>query len=157
MNYKSSALEKLVGKSPFQLAQHFIQEHIIPYMKLYFKEETIEQGMSVAEVQRIEGDIAEIVPKIRQLIQNITTGFIIIKRNNLRASIQVINGQPTMMKMIKGNKIITGNDVLASLVMESGSGVAVAYEIDVEKALDSASEQVSKSIDISQRKYESQA
>lgn len=105
-------------------------------------------GIFANEVMRIEGDIAELTTKVRQLIESINSGFIVIKGKNIRASIQVLNKRPGLMKMIKGNQIITGNDVLANLILESGEAVAIAYDIDMERILDMTSEQISRTIEI---------
>ena len=151
VNYKTSTLDRLIGKSPFELAQHIIQDHIIPYLKLYLnKEQQIsqDQGIFANEVMRIEGDIAELITKIRQLIDSINSGCIVSKGKNVRASIQVLNKRPGLLKMVRGNQIITGNDVLANLILESGEAVAVAYDIDTERILDITSEQISRTIEI---------
>lgn len=151
VSYRTSALDKLIGKSSFELAQHIVQDHIIPYLRLYLSKEqqmVQEQGIFANEVMRIEGDIAEVATKIRQLIESVNSGFIVIKGKNIRASIQVLNKRPSLMKMIRGNQIITGNDVLANLILESGNAVAVAYEIDLGRVLDTASEQISNPIEM---------
>ncbi|ABP95600.1 hypothetical protein HA72_1443 [Metallosphaera sedula] len=149
--YKSSTLDKLMGRSPFQLAEHFIQDHILPYVKLYLEKEQVvapePQGLPMTEVGRVEGEISEIATKIRQLMTNMKTGAIVIKGKNLRASIQVKDGKPSHMKMIRGNQVITGNDVLANLILESGQAVAVALEVDMERILDYSTEYALKNVE----------
>ncbi|BBL47555.1 hypothetical protein [Metallosphaera sedula] len=151
VTYKSSALDKLMGKNPFQLAEHFIQDHILPYLKLYLEKEQVvapePQGLPMTEVGRVEGEISEIATKIRQLMTNMKTGAIVIKGKNLRASIQVKDGKPSHMKMIRGNQVITGNDVLANLILESGQAVAVALEVDMERILDYSTEYALKNVE----------
>ncbi|BCS93928.1 MAG: hypothetical protein MjAS7_2536 [Metallosphaera javensis (ex Sakai et al. 2022)] len=156
VNYKNSALDKLMGRSPFQLAEHFIQDHIVPYLRFYMEREQVTvsepQGLPLTEVARVEGEISEVATKIRQLISSLKTGVIVIKGKNIRASIQVSGGKPGLMKMIRGNQVITGNDVLANLLLETGQAVAVALEVDLERVLDYTSDQVLKSIELVKEK-----
>ncbi|MEM4802800.1 hypothetical protein, partial [Metallosphaera sp.] len=136
----------------FQLAEHFIQDHILPYLKLYLEKEQVVvpelQGLPMTEVGRVEGEISEIATKIRQLMSNMKTGAIVIKGKNLRASIQVKDGKLSHMKMIRGNQVITGNEVLANLILESGQAVAVALEIDMERILEYSTEYTLKNVEI---------
>ena len=39
-DYKVSGLEKLLGRTPFSLAEHIVEDHIIPYIKYYLNTES---------------------------------------------------------------------------------------------------------------------
>ena len=36
-DYRVSGLDRLLGRTPFALAQHIVEDHIIPYIKYYLK------------------------------------------------------------------------------------------------------------------------
>lgn len=146
--YKSGALDKLLGRSPFQLAEHILTGHIIPYFKFYQRGSSVKMPdtLSWEEKERIEDELPVLATKIRDSISKIDNGAVIIVGKNLRAIISVRDKKPLNMKMIKGNQVISGNEVLARLILEQGRGILLAYNVDTDELLNIVAEKVLREV-----------
>ncbi|WP_126450948.1 hypothetical protein [Sulfodiicoccus acidiphilus] len=138
VQYRSGTLDKLLGRSAFQLAQHFVTDHIIPYIKLYLKGGELE--VSKVEVARLEVDASQLLTKLRELSKGMVTGVISAAGEDFRATLLVKNGELGTMRMMKGGKLFTGGDVIAKLLTEQGRVRLMAYEVDVEGLMERVGE-----------------
>jgi hypothetical protein len=95
---------------------------------------------------RIEDELPVLATKIRDSISEIDNGAVIIVGKNLRAIISVRDKKPLNMKMIKGNQVISGNEVLARLILEQGRGILLAYNVDTDELLNIVAEKVLREV-----------
>jgi uncharacterized protein YuzE len=94
-DYKVSGLDKLLGRMPFALAQHIVEEHIIPYVKYYFKTESGigSEGITPTKLLDEQGLFSQILPKITKVSEDVEYGVAVIKGENVSGKIWIKNGK----------------------------------------------------------------
>jgi hypothetical protein len=94
-DYKVSGLDKLLGRMPFALAQHIVEEHIIPYVKYYFKTESGigSEGITPTKLLDEQGLFSQILPKITKVSEDAEYRIVVIKGENVSEKIGIKNGK----------------------------------------------------------------
>jgi hypothetical protein len=94
-NYKVSGLDRLLGRTPFALAQHIVEEHIVPYIKYYLKvENEIElEGITPTKLLDEQGLFSQILPKIKNMSGDVEYGVAVIKGENVSEKMWIKNGK----------------------------------------------------------------
>jgi len=94
-DYKVSGLDKLLGRRPFALAQHIVGEHIIPYVKYYFKTKSGNgsEGITPTKILDEQGLFRQILPKITKVSEDVEYGVAVIKGENVSRKIWIKNGK----------------------------------------------------------------
>jgi len=117
-DYKVSGLDKLLGRTPFALAQHIVEDHIIPYFKYYLKTESgIELGgITPTKLLDEQGLFSGILPKIRKVGGDVEYGVAVIKGENVSGIISIKNGKIAEIKVKHKGRILQGQDAMLMLV-----------------------------------------
>ena len=79
-DYMVSSLDKLLGRTPFDLAEHIVEEHIIPYVKYYLKNKS---GISLEDMTPMklldEKDLfSQILSKIVKISEDVEYGIVVL-------------------------------------------------------------------------------
>jgi hypothetical protein len=116
--YKLSTLEKILGKTPFALAQHLVEEHIIPYINYYLvtRSEVEIEEVTLLKVLEEQGLFSQILPKITDSIKNIEYGVVTIKGEKLNGKMIVKNGIISSIEVNDNGKIVQGENAMLYLV-----------------------------------------
>ncbi|WP_338602609.1 hypothetical protein V6M85_02565 [Sulfolobus tengchongensis] len=131
--FKESFLQKLLGRSSFDLAKHIIEGHFIPYIKFYLnshvpKEVKVGKRVLLEE----EGDMNYIIAKFKEIVKNTNTGIIEINNEDLDCSFMVINGDIKKAICRGGKEVKRDNEALSALLFASGKGKLTVYDINLE-------------------------
>jgi hypothetical protein len=94
-DYYVSGLDRLLGRTPFALAQHIVEEHIIPYVKYYFKTESGIglEGITPTKLLDEQGLFSQIIPKITKMSGDVEYGVAVIKGENVSGKMWIKNGK----------------------------------------------------------------
>ncbi|BCU68424.1 hypothetical protein HS7_18610 [Sulfolobales archaeon HS-7] len=130
VTYQSSTLEKLFGKSQFQLAQHMVDAHIVPYYQFFFTSES--QGLELIEIGKYTGEIELAIQKMKEFISQIEIGVVTMKGERFQFNATIINGELKKNMMRRGGEIYTGETALGKLFLEKGKVDISAYEISID-------------------------
>jgi hypothetical protein len=116
--YKLSTLEKILGKTPFTLAQHLIEDHIVPYINYYLKTKGEAEIEEVTPVKLLDeqGLFSQVLPKITETIKDVEYGVVIIKGERLSGKMIVKNGTISGIEVNDNGKIMQGENAMLYLV-----------------------------------------
>ncbi|MFP3234285.1 MAG: hypothetical protein RXR08_11610 [Sulfolobaceae archaeon] len=106
--YKVSGLDKLLESTSFALAQHIVEEHIIPYVKYYFKTESGlgSEGITPTKLLDEQGLLSQILPKITKVSEDVEYGVAVTKGENVSGNTRIKNGKIAGIEMNhKGQKL----------------------------------------------------
>jgi hypothetical protein len=114
--YKVSSLDKLLGRSPFALMQHIVEDHITPYFKYYLK-----PGINIDEIKPIRlseenGIFSQISPKITEISEKVEYGVAMIKGLNLSGKMLIKNGKISTIRIKYDKETLEGQEALLKLL-----------------------------------------
>lgn len=117
-DYKVSGLDKILGRTPFALAQHIVQDHIIPYVKYFLKTPS---GIGIDDITPTkileeQGTFSQTLPKVTKASEDVEYGIAIIKGEGVNGRIIIKNGKITKINVNYKGQIIQGQDAILELV-----------------------------------------
>ncbi len=117
-DYKVSGLDRLLGRTPFALAQHIVEEHIIPYFKYYLKTESGIglEGITPTKLLDEQGLFSQILPKITKASGDVEYGVAVIKGENVSGKIWIKNGKIAGIQVNHKGQTLQGQDAMLELV-----------------------------------------
>ncbi len=121
--------DRIFSGGDFNLAEHLVKEHVVPFLSLYFKP-SLEEGYSINEIINLKGNVDEILSKMRELINTVKYGGAIIIGENLEILMSITNGDISQVQ-INGSPSQAG-DVMVSLLKAKGEIRLIAYEMGFE-------------------------
>lgn len=137
--YRGSFLDKLIGRSSFDLAKHIVEGHYIPYIKFYFNYHVPkEMELTKKVVLEEEGDMSMIIEKFKEVIKSLQYGVVEITSEGLECTFVIVNGNVKKGVCKGGNEIKTDAEALSSLLFVSGKGKITVYEVNLEDYFASA-------------------
>ncbi|AAK42858.1 hypothetical protein SULI_02820 [Saccharolobus solfataricus] len=114
----------------FDFATHLVKEHVIPFVKFYFKPSILEETPVLNEVFRFRGSVEEVILKLREVIVNIKQGGIIILGDDYNIITSIVNGEVSHAQI--NNMDVPGSEVFAYLLKASGNVELIAYDISLD-------------------------
>ena len=73
-------LDRVFGRNCFNLAEHWVKDHLIPYFTLYFREpKSSAVEVSPTLVLSETGPVKDVVPKTLRSMKNVLQGFITVR------------------------------------------------------------------------------
>jgi len=117
-DYRVSGLDKLLGRTPFALAQHIVEDHMIPYVKNYLKTESGIglEGITPTKLLDEQGLFSQILPKITKVSGDVGYGVAIIKGENVSGKIWIKNGKIVGIEVKHKGQTLQGQDAMLELV-----------------------------------------
>ena len=136
-DYKVSGLDKILGRSPFALAQHMVEDHIIPYLKYYLKtpSDIGIEGITPTKLLEEQGTFSQILPKITKASVDVEYGIAVIKGEDVNGKILIKNGKIVKINVNYKGQIIQGQDAILELVSLLDTVRATLYAIYIDEVL----------------------
>jgi hypothetical protein len=136
-DYKVSGLDKLLGRTPFALAQHIVEEHIIPYVKYYLKTESgIElEGITPTKLLDEQGLFNQILPKIKNVSGDVEYGVAVIKGENVSGKMLIKNGKIVEIEVNHEGQTLQGQDATLELVSLLTPVSVTLYVVNLDETL----------------------
>jgi hypothetical protein len=141
-DYRVSGLDKLLGRTPFALAQHIVEEHIIPYVKYYLKAESgIELGgITPTKLLDEQGLFSQILPKIKNVSGDVKYGVAVIKGENVSGKMWIENGKIAGIEVNHNGQTLQGQDATLELVTLLTPVRVTLYAVNLDEVLMSSLE-----------------
>jgi hypothetical protein len=136
-DYKVSGLDKLLGRTPFALAQHIVEDHIIPYFKYYLKTESgIELGgITPTKLPDEQGLFSGILPKIKNVSRDVEYGVVVIKGENVSGKMLIRNGKIVGIEVNHNGQTLQGQDATLELVTLLTPVRVTLYTVNLDEVL----------------------
>ncbi|WP_338598176.1 hypothetical protein V6M85_06710 [Sulfolobus tengchongensis] len=115
------------------LATHLVKEHLIPFVKFYFKPSLLEEISALNEVFRFRGSVEETILKLREIIGNIKYGGIIIIGESLNIIASISNGEILHVQI--NNSDVQSGDIFTHLLKTSGNIELIAYDVSLDELI----------------------
>jgi hypothetical protein len=140
--YKVSGLDKLLGRTPFALAQHIVEDHMIPYVKYYLKTESKIglEGITPTKLLDEEGLFSQILPKIKNVSGDVEYGVVVIKGENVSGKIRIKNGKIVGIEVNHEGQTLQGQDATLELVSLLTPVRVTLYTVNLDEVLMSSLE-----------------
>jgi hypothetical protein len=136
-DYKVSGLDKILGRTPFALAQHIVEDHILPYIKYYLKTQNdigIE-GITPTKLLEEQDTFSQILPKITKASVDVEYGIVVIKGEDVNGRILIKNGRIAKINVNYKGQIIQGQDAILELISLSDTVRATLYAVYIDEVL----------------------
>ena len=129
-------LARLIGRPNPSTPDHIVKDHIIPYLKLYFKYNKVEvPGLLPAPVFSEEGQFGVVLARLMKVLKDVKYGLATIEGNEIRGKLLVKMGRVDRVDMLhKGQPISTPEELLLLLGVESPAKVSL-YAVDVDSVV----------------------
>jgi len=136
-DYRVSGLDRLLGRTPFALAQHIAEEHIIPYVKYYLKAESgIElEGITPTKLLDEQGLFSGILPKITKVSGDVEYGVAVIKGENVSGKMWIENGKIAGIDVNHEGQTFQGQDAMLELVSLLTPVRVTLYAVNLDEVL----------------------
>jgi hypothetical protein len=136
-DYRVSGLDKLLGRTPFALTQHIVEDHIIPYFKYYLKTESGIglEGITPTKLLDEQGLFSQILPKITKVSGDVGCGVAVIKGENVSGKIWIKNGKIIGTEVNHEGQTLQGQDAMLELVNLLTPVSVTLYAVNLDEAL----------------------
>jgi len=136
-DYNVSGLDRLLGRTPFALAQHIVEEHIIPYVKYYLKTESGIglEGIIPTKLLDEQGLFSQIVPKITKVSGDVEYGVAVIKGENVNGKMVIKNGKISGIEVNHNGQTLQGQDAMLELVSLLTPVRVTLYAVNLDEVL----------------------
>ena len=136
-DYYVSGLDRLLGRTPFALAQHIVEEHMIPYVKYYLRAESgIElEGITPTKLLDEQGLFSQILPKIKNVSGDVEYGVAVIKGENVSGKMLIKNGKIAGIEVNHEGQTLQGQDAMLELVSLLTPVRVTLYAVNLDEAL----------------------
>ena len=130
-SHEVDLLHRVFGVHGFNLAEHWVKDHLIPYFTLYFREpKSSAVEVSPTLVFSETGPVKDVVPKALRSMKNVLYGFITVKGEGVVGIITVRNGEPYTAELEHGGKSFTDGEALAQIEDLDVMAKVLGYEVD---------------------------
>ena len=138
-------LHRMFGIHGFDLAEHWVKEHLIPYFTLYFRE----PKLSVLEVSPTlvfseNGPVKDVVPKALRSMKNVLQGFITVRGEGVVGVVTVRNGEPYTAELQLGGKSFADGEALVQIEELNVVAKVSGYEVDTWPAIKALAKDVTR-------------
>jgi hypothetical protein len=136
-DYYVSGLDRLLGRTPFALAQHIVEGHIIPYVKYYLKTESGIglEGITPTKLLDEQGLFSQILPKITKVSGDVEYGVAVIKGENVSGKMWIKNGKIAGIEVNHKGQTLQGQDAMLELVSLLTPVRVTLYVVDLDEVL----------------------
>jgi hypothetical protein len=136
-DYNVSGLDRLLGRTPFALARHIVEEHIIPYVKYYLKTESGIglEGIIPTKLLDEQGLFSQIVPKITKVSGDVEYGVAVIKGENVNGKMVIKNGKISGIEVNHNGQTLQGQDAMLELVSLLTPVRVTLYAVNLDEVL----------------------
>jgi hypothetical protein len=134
---KVSGLGKLLGRTPFALAQHIVEEHMIPYVKYYLKTDSGIglEGITPTKLLDEQGLFSQILPKITKVSGDVEYGVAVIKGENVSGKMLIKKGKIARIEVKHKGQTLQGQDAMLELVSLLTSVSVTLYAVNMDEVL----------------------
>jgi len=138
-DYKVSGLDRLLGRTPFALAQHIVEEHIIPYFKYYLKTGSGVglEGITPTKLLDEQGLFSRILPKIKNVSGDVGCGVAVIKGENVSGKMWIKNGKIIGIEVNHKGQTLRGQDAMLELESLLTPVRVTLYAVNLDEVLTS--------------------
>ena len=143
--------DRFLGRDHFDLADHVVREHIIPFIKLYIDHsaslrESVVQGLvNYKTLAEEEGTVKDVTAKLMRLARDSKAEhtMITIQGDNYRGKIVLKDGKPVdvSIKYADGSTK-TGDEALAEALASTAKGKMTLYSVDADNLVSNAFEEI---------------
>ncbi|BCU68803.1 hypothetical protein [Stygiolobus caldivivus] len=134
--YEISAFDRFFGKTPFALPEHIVKDHIVPYVKYYFKPSDASQlDITPTVVYSDEGSLSDIIAKVLKGISEVHYGVITIEGEGVNGKILIKNGRIERINVNYNESLISGQDALLQLLSIPNTAKVTLYSLDLDNAV----------------------
>jgi len=136
-DYIVSGLDRLLGRTPFVLAQHIAEDHIIPYVKYYLKAESGIglEGITPTKLLDEQGLFSQILPKIKNMSGDVEYGVAVIKGENVSGKMWIKNGKIVGIEVNHKGQTLQGQDATLELVSLLTPVRVTLYAVNLDEVL----------------------
>ena len=142
---------RLFGRNQFSLAEHAINAHIVPFIKLYMGQMRVFRTAAAAGsadyrlAAEEEGIISEVMTRLIRLAKesNADYAVIVLQGEGFKGKVDLKDGKPVdaWFKCTDGS-VKTGKDAVLEALSTSVKGKAQLYVINIDTVLENVSEQI---------------
>ena len=135
--YRLSTLEKILGKTPFALAQHLVEDHVVPYINYYLKTKGEAEIEEVTPVKLLDeqGLFSQILPKVTETVKDVEYGVVAIRGEKLNGKMTVKNGTISGIELNDNGKIMQGENAMLYLVSLPQQVRVSVYSINLDNLI----------------------
>ncbi|BCU71667.1 hypothetical protein [Stygiolobus caldivivus] len=134
--YEMSLLDRLFDRSPLALAEHIIKDHLIPYIKYYFKpSDTGQLDITPTVLYVSEGSLSEIIPMVLREAVAVQYGVVTIEGDGIRGKILIKNGRIERLNVNYEENLITSEEALPQIKNIPNSAKVTLFSVDVDTAV----------------------
>lgn len=128
---KHGIMDKISRKS-IQFAEHVTEDHIIPYLRNFFKPSADSLELVPTLIFKEAGSIASLYPKLDKLSKDISYGVILIEGENLRGRVIIKDGKFLKVSINHVERNLADNIELLEIGLISNVKVYV-YALNVDE------------------------
>lgn len=133
--YDTSFLDKITGRKHFNLAEHVVNGHVVPYLRWYFKAEShsleVEPVLKFAE----EGLIGDLMPKVIRSIRDVEYGVVVVEGTDARGRIYIKGGRAEEGEVVVNGERLSGPEAIVRLLQVQSKGKVSVYTVDAWPAI----------------------
>ena len=130
-SHEVDLLHRVFGMHGFDLAEHWVKDHLIPYFTLYFREpKSSPLEVSPTLVFSETGPVKDVVPKALRSMKNVLQGFITVRGEGVVGVVTVRNGEPYTAELERGGKSLSDAEALAQIEELDVVAKVLGYEVD---------------------------
>ena len=134
-DYDTSFLDRLTGKKQFNLAEHIVKAHVVPYLRWYFRAESLSLDIKPVLKFSEEGILGDLLPKVVRSIRDIEYGVVVIEGFEARGRMYVKGGRVVEGEVVVNGERLSGPEAIVQLLhVQSGAKVSV-YTVDAWPAI----------------------
>ena len=135
-NYEQSFLDRIAGRQHFDLAEHVVKAHIVPYLRLYLK--GVEgNSLNITPILKFseEGAVGVVISKAMMAVRDVQYGVVVVDGENVQGEMYVKNGKVTDAEVFVGGQRVSGSDAVIQLLQVQDVVRVLVYTVDVESAI----------------------
>ncbi|MGC9106111.1 MAG: hypothetical protein ACP5HQ_06820 [Thermoprotei archaeon] len=122
-----------IVKTPGFLGRHIIEDHLIPYLKLYVKPVQVEQPrLKPTKLLEKWGPVSSLVREALRVANNVSYGVIAVRGKDFWGKITIKNGRPVEIEANDSLGKLTGEQALVKFGTTIESGYVVLYSLNVD-------------------------
>jgi hypothetical protein len=136
-DFEVSGLDRLLGRTPFALAEHIVEDHIIPYVKYYLKTESgiALEGITPTKLLDEQGLFSQILSKISKVSGDVEYGVAVIKGENVSGKMLIKNGKIARIEAKHMGRTFKGQDAILELVSSLTPVRVTLYAVYLDEVL----------------------
>ena len=134
-DYDTSFLDRLTGRKQFNLAEHIVKAHVVPYLRWYFKAESVSLDIKPVLKFSEEGVLGDLLPKVVRSIRDIEYGVVVIEGVEARGRMYVKGGKVVEGEVLVNGERLSGPEAVVQLLQVQSRAKVSVYTVDAWPAI----------------------